>query len=196
MQQVFTKSKPTLEPTGLFSKCVRYWPLVFVIAALAGCARFRPEPISADKTFSDFDARSLTNEDLHAFLETNRVVTEWPCRQWDLNALTFTSFYYQPSLAEALVACGRRAGAQGVVGWRDDDLALSRPWGFDLTSVRTPVSVWQGAHDRMVPFAHGVWVADEVPGSRRHLYDGEGHLSLVMQIDRILDDLLDQAGLA
>lgn len=99
-------------------------------------------------------------------------------------------------LAEALVASGRRAGAQGVVGWRDDDLALSRPWGFDLASVKTPVAVWQGAHDRMVPYAHGIWVADEVPGARRHLYDDEGHLSLVMQIDRILDDLLDQAGLA
>jgi len=145
MQQVFTKSKPTLEPTGLFSKCVRYWPLVFVIAALAGCARFRPEPISADKTFSDFDARSLTNEDLHAFLETNRVVTEWPCRQWDLNALTFTSFYYQPSLAEARAQLTSVRAAEITAGERPNpsvsltptyDTTTSPPWipgvSFDI----------------------------------------------------------------
>ncbi|HET7356611.1 MAG TPA: alpha/beta hydrolase [Nocardioidaceae bacterium] len=99
-------------------------------------------------------------------------------------------------LAEYLVASGRHAGAQGVVGWRDDDQALVRPWGFDLASIRTPVSVWQGAHDRMVPYAHGIWLADQIPGARRHLYDDEGHLSLIMQMHRVLDDLLDQAGWA
>jgi len=97
-------------------------------------------------------------------------------------------------LAEYLVASGRKAGQQGMVGWRDDDQALISPWGFDLGSITTPVSVWQGAHDRMVPYTHGIWLADQIPGARRHLYDDEGHLSLIMQMGRVLDDLLDQAG--
>jgi len=97
-------------------------------------------------------------------------------------------------LAEYLVASGRHGGAQGVIGWRDDDLALIRPWGFDLGAISTPVSVWQGAHDRMVPYAHGLWLAKHLPQARTHLYDDEGHLSLIMQMDRVLDDLLDQAG--
>ena len=53
-----------------------------------------------------------------------------------------------------------------------------------------PVSIWQGAHDRMVPFAHGEWLAAHVPGARVHLYDDEGHMSLVEQLPRILDDLV------
>ncbi|MCZ2812041.1 alpha/beta hydrolase [Modestobacter sp. VKM Ac-2979] len=97
-------------------------------------------------------------------------------------------------LAEYLAASARRAGLQGIVGWRDDDLTHSRPWGFDLGRITVPVSVWQGTEDRMVPFAHAVWLAEHVAGARAHLLEGEGHVSLVVQMDRVIDDLLDLAG--
>jgi pimeloyl-ACP methyl ester carboxylesterase len=96
-------------------------------------------------------------------------------------------------LADATAASLRRAGAQGIVGWRDDDLALVRPWGFDLAAIEVPVSVWQGEQDRMVPFAHGTWLAAHLPTARAHLYADEGHLSLLVQMGRVLDDLLDRA---
>jgi len=97
-------------------------------------------------------------------------------------------------LAEGTAESLRRAGQQGIVGWRDDDLTLIRPWGFDLAAIEVPVSVWQGGQDRMVPYAHGVWLTEHIPGARAHLYQNEGHISLVMQMDRVLDDLLAQAG--
>ncbi|CAN5688900.1 alpha/beta hydrolase [soil metagenome] len=96
--------------------------------------------------------------------------------------------------AEFLATSYVRAAAQGSVGLRDDSLAIARPWGFDLADIDVPVSVWQGRHDRMVPFGHGVWLADHVPGARRHLYEDEGHLTLIGQLGRIVDDLLDLAG--
>ena len=98
-------------------------------------------------------------------------------------------------LAECMADSLRRAGQQGIVGWRDDDLTLIRPWGFDLAAIEVPVSVWQGGQDKMVPYAHGAWLAEHIPGARAHLYHSEGHISLVMQMDRILDDLLARAGL-
>jgi len=96
--------------------------------------------------------------------------------------------------AEDMAETFRRAVSSGIAGWRDDDLAFVRPWGFALSSITVPVSVWQGAQDRMVPFAHGEWLSANVPGARAHLHDNEGHLSLLGQLSLILDDLLDLAG--
>jgi pimeloyl-ACP methyl ester carboxylesterase len=97
-------------------------------------------------------------------------------------------------LAETLAAAFRHAGRQGIAGWHDDDLAMTRPWGFSVGDVTVPVSVWQGTEDMMVPFAHAEWLVAHVPGARAHLEPGEGHLSLTAQMPRILEDLLDLAG--
>ena len=70
--------------------------------------------------------------------------------------------------------------ATGVAGWRDDDLAFLAGWGFDLAAITTPVSIWQGDQDRMVPFEHGRWLAAHVAGATVHLEPGEGHLSLMI----------------
>lgn len=97
--------------------------------------------------------------------------------------------------AEWLAATFRHAFAQGVIGWRDDGLAIMNPWGFDVTALTVPVAVWQGRQDAMVPYEHGAWLASNIPGARAHLFEDEGHLSLVDQLDTILADLRDLAGL-
>ena len=71
--------------------------------------------------------------------------------------------------------------AHGIWGWFDDDIAFTRPWGFDLGAITVPVQVWQGTEDLMVPFAHGQWLAERLSSSDPHLVDGEGHLSLAAQ---------------
>ena len=96
--------------------------------------------------------------------------------------------------AEFLAATFRKAVGNGVAGWRDDDLAFLRDWGFPLPA-EVPVSIWQGAQDRMVPYAHGEWLAANVPAARSRLRPAEGHLSIVVgAFEEILDDLLEAAG--
>jgi pimeloyl-ACP methyl ester carboxylesterase len=97
-------------------------------------------------------------------------------------------------LAEEMAATFRRTMGAGVAGWRDDDLAFVKDWGFPLTDITVPVSVWQGEQDRMVPFAHGRWLADAIPDARPHLFADEGHISLASKAELILADLLEQAG--
>jgi pimeloyl-ACP methyl ester carboxylesterase len=92
--------------------------------------------------------------------------------------------------ADFLAATFRKSVSGGIAGWRDDDLAFVRDWGFPLPTGR-PVALWQGNQDRMVPFAHGEWLAAHLPDARVHLLADQGHLSLVLDsYGEILDDLV------
>jgi pimeloyl-ACP methyl ester carboxylesterase len=101
--------------------------------------------------------------------------------------------------AEYLAASLRAALSTGIDGWRDDDLAFTRDWGLSLAALghATPVAIWQGDQDRMVPGAHASWLAENIPRARLRLLPGEGHLTLmVKEFGRILDDLMDLARLS
>jgi len=85
----------------------------------------------------------------------------------------------------------REAVRTGVDGWLDDDLAFTRGWGFGLEEISVPTLIWQGSADLMVPFAHGQWLAAQLPGASVHLEEGEGHLSVgIGALDRMLDELV------
>ena len=93
--------------------------------------------------------------------------------------------------AEQMAAEMRRALAGSFDGWIDDDLAFIRPWGFDLGSIKTPTTIWQGDLDLMVPHQHATWLAANIPGARLHMVAGHGHISLVTRYRAaILDTLI------
>jgi len=72
--------------------------------------------------------------------------------------------------------------------------ATRRCIGLDVHRDFAQVAIWQGGQDRMVPYAHGEWLAEHVPGARIHLLPDEGHLSLLIrEYGRVLDDLLEMA---
>jgi pimeloyl-ACP methyl ester carboxylesterase len=93
-------------------------------------------------------------------------------------------------VADDLASEFRHALSSGVDGWLDDDLAFTRPWGFELADIAVPTYLWQGSEDLMVPFAHGRWLAERIPGVTAHLEQGEGHLSITIGgFDRMLEEL-------
>jgi len=72
--------------------------------------------------------------------------------------------------------------ARSVDGWVDDDLAFMRPSGFELDSIRAPILVVQGRQDLMVPWAHGEWLAQNLPSAEAWLREDEGHLTLFVRV--------------
>ncbi len=106
----------------------------------------------------------LTAEDLIGFLET---VLSPP----DAAVLT-------GEFGEYLVAATRSGLAPGSEGWWADNRAFHSPWGFAFEAIRTPVLVRHGREDRFVPFGHGEWLADHIPGVAAVLTDEDGHLTL------------------
>ena len=90
-------------------------------------------------------------------------------------------------------AAARREHAlrPGIWGWFDDDLTETKPWGFELDQITCPVAVWHGGQDRFVPFAHGRWLAANIPGASARLLEGERHFSIVdLKFDRVVDNLV------
>ena len=121
-------------------------------AARAKCERDRVEMLA------------LTVEDLIGYLET---LLSPP----DAAVLT-------GELGEFLVAATRSGLAPGSDGWWADDRAFLSPWGFAFETICTPVLLRHGRQDRFVPFGHGAWLADHIPGVEALLTDGDGHLTL------------------
>ena len=69
--------------------------------------------------------------------------------------------------------------AERIEGWRDDNVAAVKPWGFELSDIRVPVLLLQGTEDLMVPPAHGRWLAERIPGVEAEISDKEGHMTLL-----------------
>jgi pimeloyl-ACP methyl ester carboxylesterase len=89
---------------------------------------------------------------------------------------------FDGELDENLLESMRRSVSRNVDAWVDDDLAFTRPWGFELESIRVPTLVVQGRQDLMVLWAHGQWLAGNLPSAEAWLREDQGHLTLFVSV--------------
>jgi pimeloyl-ACP methyl ester carboxylesterase len=92
-----------------------------------------------------------------------------------------------------LAGVAGRAVEAGPAGMVDDDLAYLAPWGFVPEAVRVPVLFLHGEQDRIVPRAHGEWLAERVPGARLWLRPDDGHVSVLHSAEAALAWVAEQA---
>lgn len=88
-------------------------------------------------------------------------------------------------LADA--AHGAHAQTDGIV---EEYLAWARPWGVDLDRITTPVTLWQGDDDHLVPPVWAQRLADGLPSARVELVPDAGHFLLLTHGEQILRDLV------
>lgn len=152
-----------------------------------------------EDNLEEFGAAGAGEQELRGYLDAARtslvaVTAEEIADQLDSLLPDVDRAVLTDEFAEDMAESFRDAIRNSVDGWLDDDLAFVRPWGFELGEIDGPTSLWQGSADLMVPFSHGRWLAEHVPGATVELHDGEGHLSIgVGSIDRMLDQLLEIA---
>lgn len=86
-----------------------------------------------------------------------------------------------------------RAMEQGDEGMVEDLLAGAQPWGFAPPDITVPVLILHGAADRMVPCAHGEWLAAHCPTGELRLVSGAGHITVLDSAPAAMEWLRDRA---
>ena len=122
---------------------MKFWPLIFAIALVAGCAHFESQPLSPEKTAAQLESRRLDDPGLKKFLEQNlgHPITDWPKTNWELPELTLVAFYFHPDLEVAR--------AQWLVATAGLKTAGARP---------NPSVSFTPAYDSQIPGNYSPWL--------------------------------------
>jgi pimeloyl-ACP methyl ester carboxylesterase len=80
-------------------------------------------------------------------------------------------------------------------GWIDDVIALSRPWGFDLSDIIAPVKLWSGSDDVFSPIAHTHWLAKRIGNAELDIVPGAAHFGAVEILPKILAWIAEKANM-
>ena len=76
-----------------------------------------------------------------------------------------------------------RRGGRGCAG---DVIALAQPWGFALGEVTTPVELWHGGLDTVIPITHAWHLASALSRATLTICPGDGHMLMWNRIRQIL----------
>jgi pimeloyl-ACP methyl ester carboxylesterase len=79
---------------------------------------------------------------------------------------------------DAAIATLAEGARQGSLGHAGDTWANSRPWGFELKSVKQPVDIWHGDQDTLVPVANAIMLDAALSNSTLRVLADEGHFSI------------------
>jgi pimeloyl-ACP methyl ester carboxylesterase len=92
-----------------------------------------------------------------------------------------------------LWAADLRDALQNYDGYARDNVAWGGHWDIDPTRLTVPTWLWYGELDRMVPPAHGHWLAERIPDSTLVIRSSKGHGGTIFEYwDDMLATLRDQ----
>ena len=97
----------------------------------------------------------------------------------------------QPTIRQLIALDIAEAFRQGPAGAAHEMVLYVRPWGFDLQKIKTPITLWHGDCDAIVPLEHSYYLHSHLADAKLTIIPGEAHFSLpIRQADTILRSLV------
>lgn len=181
--------------------CAALAPDLF--AAVATLASVGPYGVEGFDFFEDMGTQNIESFQLTASdpaASAQKAAEEWPLllaatpeslkEQWATILSPTDAAAVTGEVADYFMEMLRSGMAPGPEGYIDDGVAFTKPWGFELSEITVPVQLWQGRQDRFVPYGHGKWLSEQIPGVEAHLTEDDGHLTLLQHVDQIHEWLL------
>jgi pimeloyl-ACP methyl ester carboxylesterase len=110
--------------------------------------------------------------------------------RYRIPAVPFGTPHAGPAVAGLWLRALRLSGETPADAMIDDYRVCRRRWGFDATEVGTPVTLWHGARDPLVPLSHVRTLAAALPGSLVRVDPGGGHFFYSRRLPDIVGALL------
>ena len=114
------------------------------------------------------------------------VLARWPLAMLDARAESLPprdrAALEADGARPSLAASFRESVRQGSAGGAQEIRIYCRPWRFDPGEIETPVCLWHGDLDTIVPCAMSRHLAARIPQCRAAFFPEDGHFSLL--IDR------------
>ena len=140
--------------------------------------RTDPEAMLKLRSSTYEEERDMTSEAVLSFLEKDMP-----------NYKNFEADY--KVLAEDFAKSIRDALAQGPEADTDDFLANVNEWGFEISEITHPVTLWHGDLDDDVEFRYGEYNHSRISGSTLIRLEGLGHLDIIVEPrERILSSAI------
>ena len=100
------------------------------------------------------------------------------------------AMFENEALATSMAGSVGAAFQRGFDGYAEDVSAQGRAWSFDPGRITAPVLVVHGEADTLVPLAHARHNTELVTTARLVTRPGHGHLSLLLEIPQLVDDVV------
>lgn len=109
-----------------------------------------------------------------------RLVARYPRLNFRLNKVTRPDreSIARPEVRAILEKSVREAFRQGTDGAVHELALFAAPWGFEIDQISTPLQVWHGLEDGVVPPAMGKLIVRDAKNAQLRLLAEEGHFSL------------------
>lgn len=85
----------------------------------------------------------------------------------------------------------REAFRQGPAAYVHEARTWPDPLSFDLANIRTPVALWHGEDDRLIPISHSQHLSDRLQDASLHAIPNEAHLHPPHVLAAVASDMIE-----